>query len=133
MVQKYIRGVPDRGEDVISELEKLGGVNKKELSGADDDCVYYIGPKDNIILLASEESINYYIIIDSWVEIKLPKYGFGPFDKVLARDCDDEPWRPELFSYVREFDNYYIYQCIGNKYRQCIPYEGNEDKVGKVD
>lgn len=52
-----------------------------------------------------------------------PKYQFKPFDKVLARNSDDEFWFCEHFGHI-DSDGSFI--CAGKKYSQCIPYEGNE-------
>lgn len=55
------------------------------------------------------------------------KYQFKPFDRVLARDSDDEFWFSEHFGHI-ENDGSFI--CGGKKYSQCIPYEGNEHLLG---
>ena len=131
MVHKYIRGVKDRGSEVISELVKLGGDNYNDLTGEDVSNIYYIGSVGNIIRSATIGSHVSDVIVDSWEEIRLdPECEFSPFQKVLVRDSDDEQWVTDIFSHVRDFE-YYRYQCIGNKWHQCIPYEGNEDKCGK--
>ncbi len=52
-----------------------------------------------------------------------PKHQFKPFDRVLARDSDDEFWFSEQFGHI-DSDGTFI--CCGKKYSQCIPYEGNE-------
>lgn len=56
------------------------------------------------------------------------KYQFKPFDRVLARDSDDEFWFSEQFGHI-DSDGTFI--CCGKKYSQCIPYEGNEHLLGK--
>ena len=55
---------------------------------------------------------------------KLPK--FKPFDKVLVRCSTLEKWRIQFFEkYDKTCKHPFI--CMGyNKYKQCIPYEGNE-------
>lgn len=56
-----------------------------------------------------------------------------PFDKVLVRYSLLEKWRIQFFE---KYDKTYQYPfiCIGcNKYRQCIPYEGNEHLHDKTD
>lgn len=73
LIKKFIRGNSERGNEVITELEKLGGYNENKLLGCDKNCIYYIN-KDNIIvssfLRVSDEI--YDAITDSWEEIKLP-------------------------------------------------------------
>lgn len=56
-----------------------------------------------------------------------------PFDKVLVRCSTLEKWRIQLFEkYDKTYQDPFI--CIGcNKYRQCIPYEGNEHLFNKTD
>lgn len=57
---------------------------------------------------------------------------FKPFDKVLVRDSEQEKWKADFFSYFDENDHDYPFSCVDANYVYCIPYEGNEDKVGKV-
>lgn len=56
-------------------------------------------------------------------------YKFRPFDRVLVRDEEREPWRATLFSNYNDNISY-PYYTINGPYVQCIPYEGNEDLVG---
>lgn len=50
-----------------------------------------------------------------------------PFDKVLVRNNDDDEWVCDIFSHIDEQDFYY---CVGTRWEQCIPYEGNEHLLG---
>lgn len=60
-----------------------------------------------------------------------------PFEsKVLVRDSKDGKWRPAYWGfYDKDKDNAmnYPYECCGNFFSQCIPYEGNEHLLGKTD
>lgn len=57
---------------------------------------------------------------------------FKPFDKVLVRDFEDCSWKVGLFSHYKKGDkNPYV--CVGSLYKQCIPYEGNENLLGTTD
>lgn len=47
-----------------------------------------------------------------------------PFDKVIGRDSVSSKWECDLFSHIAESTNY-LYRCIGNYHRLCIPY--NDD------
>ena len=59
-----------------------------------------------------------------------PKFDeLKPFDKVLVRDDKEDLWCANIFSY-RHRDMYY---CLGECYRYCIPYEGNEKLLGTMD
>lgn len=52
---------------------------------------------------------------------------FKPFDKVLVRDYDNEEWQCNIISHINENpDDDYTYDCIYSRWKQCIPYEGNE-------
>lgn len=63
------------------------------------------------------------------VESVKMKYKFKPFDKVVVRDSDEEEWRIDLFSHVRQDADFawkdYKYQCLICMWRNCLPY--NED------
>lgn len=52
---------------------------------------------------------------------------FKPFDRVLVRDDDKDEWQISFFSHMK--DDWFITNN-GHMYRQCIPYDGNEDLVG---
>lgn len=55
------------------------------------------------------------------------KHQFEPFDKVLVRDYDSDKWVCDIFSHIDDCDLYY---CVGTRWKQCIPYEGNEHLLG---
>ena len=67
-----------------------------------------------------------------WSKFTAPwynKYRFDPktlkpFDKVLVRDTLYSNWICDLFSNIVEYE-YYQYNCVGNSYVYCIPY--NDD------
>lgn len=63
-----------------------------------------------------------------------PEHQFKPFDKVLVRDDKNRKWIASIFSNMwgDEFPDY-PYQCIGDTWRFCIPYEGNEHLLGTTD
>ena len=52
-----------------------------------------------------------------------------PFQKVLARDYDHTTWKTDLFGYYIRGDKF-PYRCVGSSYKQCIPYEWNEELLG---
>lgn len=60
------------------------------------------------------------------------EYHFKPFDKVLVRDTLEEEWKPAFFSYYSKGNRNPYHTIMLNGWQYCIPYEGNEDKVGKV-
>lgn len=52
------------------------------------------------------------------------------FDKVIARDCNEDKWNIDFFGYYRDNGTY---QCMTFTKNQCIPYKGNEHLLGKTD
>lgn len=58
---------------------------------------------------------------------------FKPFDRVLARDYDDQNWICDIYSNksTDPIDDPFL--CIGQNWCQCIPYEGNEHLLGTMD
>jgi len=58
---------------------------------------------------------------------------FKPFDKVLARDTENEKWVASLFSNFEYGDFPHKFVCIGTCFTQCIPFEGNEHLLGITD
>lgn len=67
------------------------------------------------------------------VEPVQPECPFKPFDKVLVRDYEGQTWNANYFSYYRENNKDFLYACMNNPYRYCIPYEGNEHLLGTTD
>lgn len=58
-----------------------------------------------------------------------------PFEnKVLVRDGNTDTWRPNFWGFYNDNNkNDYPYACCGTVFAQCIPYEGNEHLLGKID
>ena len=53
-----------------------------------------------------------------------------PFAKVLTRDYDNETWEIDIFGRYDKGDPAFPYHCVNERYKQCIPYEGNESLLG---
>lgn len=51
----------------------------------------------------------------------MKKQQFKPFEQVLVRDADTQPWKCGIFSHCDENENF-KYACVGSVYSQCIPY-----------
>lgn len=64
------------------------------------------------------------------VEPVKPKCQFEPFQKVLVRDNDDDVWKADYFSHYDEDESLLPYCCIGENYKVCVAYEGNEHLLG---
>lgn len=53
----------------------------------------------------------------------MKRHQFKPFDKVLVRDYDDDPWRAMHYSHFNnEHQRHY---CASSYWNQCIPYNEN--------
>lgn len=65
-------------------------------------------------------------------ESDMPEHKFEPFEKVLCRDYKDSVWDVDLFGFKvkNETGTSFIYRCVGNIYKYCIPYKGNEHLLG---
>lgn len=61
------------------------------------------------------------------IEPKFDISTFQPFDKVLARNFNNEKWHCDFFESYSEGIDYYQFKTINNCYTQCIPYN-NETK-----
>lgn len=72
------------------------------------------------ILFPSKDNRDWNTINDKKFDINSLK----PFDKVLARDNDDDCWRVSLFGYDNT-NSCYRFSCIEYAYKQCVPY--NDD------
>ena len=57
---------------------------------------------------------------------------FKPFDKVLVRCYDGDRWVAALYSHYNTYINTHVV-CGGNRYQDCITYEGHENLVGTTD
>lgn len=64
------------------------------------------------------------------VKVAEPKCPFEPFQKVLVRDFCDEKWKADYFSHYDVVDTSLPYRCVGECYKVCIAYEGNERLLG---
>lgn len=57
---------------------------------------------------------------------------FEPFQKVLCKDGSGR-WEPNLYGYYDEETTLYPHCCLGEHYKYCIAYEGNEHLLGTTD
>lgn len=51
----------------------------------------------------------------------MEKNQLKPFERVLVRDADTQPWKCGIFSHYDKNENL-KYACVGSLYAQCIPY-----------
>lgn len=70
----YIKGVKDRGDEVIETLKKLGGINRHSLGGGNKQAYYYINPKGTIDYVYVDEcSPEHLLVKEFYKEITLPE------------------------------------------------------------
>ena len=71
----YYRGNAERGDEIISELIKLGGVNYYNISARHIGCYYLVDPKNKRInfMSSSEDSLYSHILEESYTEKFLPE------------------------------------------------------------
>ena len=60
------------------------------------------------------------------------KHEFQPKEWVLVRDGEGENWRLDIFSHFID-GGIFPYICVGNRFSECSPYEGNEALLGPTD
>lgn len=73
--------------------------------------------------------IKQYLSEYEYLLTKEKKCDFKPFDQVLVRASNLGNWNLHLFARVREEE--YKYECLGGlRYKECIPYQGNEHLLG---
>ena len=58
-----------------------------------------------------------------------PKCPFEPFQKVLVRDFCNEKWKADYFSHYED-GCLFSYRCVGDSYKECVAYKGNEHLLG---
>ena len=124
-----MRGSSEREGEVKEWLRSQGAKDLKTYSFKRHEYLYFVCT-DGIVDCISDTYEELFDIVEL-PEVKEEKYSFKPFDRVLVRNGNATFWRCNIFSHYID-DGEYPYFCIDSDYRQCIPYEGNEDKVGKV-
>ena len=143
----YIRGVKNRGEEVIKTLEDLGGVDCYGCLGKDATRAYLINSMGEIVHTEMrDDSESWQWVRNHYTEIFLPKeekteYEFKPFQKVLVRWSSISPWQAELYSHydkdgfidAEDGSHNPIHICVGGCFNDCIPFEGNEYLLGITD
>ena len=69
----YYRGVPDRGDEIIDELKKLGGVNRFDYDGSSDYRLYFISPMTRVIGFCIDDKTCAELLRDTYTEKFLPE------------------------------------------------------------
>jgi len=87
MIKKYIRGHETRGDEVIKELEKLGGVRPFGCLCNYPDNFYIINHKNNNEITVVSSDYLKELIEQTFEEIKLPEE-FKPEEFVIVTEKD---------------------------------------------
>lgn len=72
----YIRGVKDRGEEVLQILKNMGANNWMQLKGCDPDSYYFIDG-DNVIDCCNEDDARFKLVKCYGTELFLPERSLG--------------------------------------------------------
>ena len=74
-IHVYYRGNAERGDEIISELVKLGGINYYNISAIHIGCYYFVDPKNKRInfMSSSEYSLYSHILEECYTEKFLPE------------------------------------------------------------
>ena len=95
---------------VGDKIEKLG--SRFTITEIKDN--YYLTKCGNKILIDNQDDFN---LISNKFDIT----ALTPFDKVLVRDHNDCIWRADFYSHYEQNQQYW-FVCVGDVYKQCIPY-----------
>ena len=69
----YYRGVPDRGDEIIAELKKLGGVNRFGYDGSSENRLYFSSPITRVIGFCMDGNAYSELLKDTYTEKFLPE------------------------------------------------------------
>ena len=115
---------------VGDKIVKKNGVCVPILITKVSDEYYYSNTESSVGVLSISEQDNYELVPN--------KFDIGslkPFEsRVLVRDKNTDKWKSNFWGFY-DIDNAmnYPYECCGNSFAQCIPYEGNEHLLGTTD
>ena len=133
----YIRGIKNRGAEVIKALTDLGGVNSWSYAGTDEKALYYINPRGNIEYIYDYEFLPECLLVNEFYrEIELPeiknwedgdllvKYNGGKKEYIVY--CNDKTG-------IR-FDAIKAYICVSEKgYSTKVLYYVGDAKIASKD
>ena len=131
----YIQGSPDRAEEIKAAFKKLG-YNTGNLEFTSSLLYYTIEGK--VELMCPKSLQNLIKTHPDYKELELPKphydiANFKPFDKVMIRFGNNDTWRADFFSHIKE-DRGRYFVGIGYANKQCIPFnEETKHLLGTTD
>ena len=123
-LEKLVKPKFKVGDKIVNK--KLGLDSPTLIKSVSDE--YYGLELPNGIGVMSVKEQDDYELVPNKFDISTLK----PFDKVLVRDNNEQKWTADLFS-LFDKNLIYPYSCVGHYTNQCIPYEGNEHLLGKID
>lgn len=132
--------------DLYKKLEKLGKKCKlvtgkvdspvrlvAEYKGSNNYCIAGVIEASSTHEAVSTWKADGTSLYDNLYMLVPEEYLFTTFQEVLVRDSADFPWLPQFFShmvYTVGTDTEPLYACTnGERYKECIPYKGNEQLV----
>ena len=139
--EKFFKAIKDNGykwnaktktlEKLIEPKFKVWDRIKEKRSGVIGEVIDVQGNKYNVKV---DDNKGFYVWFHEQDNYELLPNKFDittlkPFDKVLVR-CGNNAWHIQFFEKYDKRLNYpFVCMCY-NKYRQCIPYDGNEHLLG---
>lgn len=116
------------------KTELFQKIDDEERASYISDIEAYYGGKLNLDTLNIEKRQEFKDEDTKQIEDLPEKRRLKPFDRVLTRDNDGDAWRANIFSHMNGArTDPYPYVTIRDRWKQCIPYEGNEHLLGTID
>lgn len=109
----YIRGVENRGNEVIETLKKLGGINRQSLGGGNKYVYYYINPKGAIDYgYVDECSPEHLLVKEFYKEITLPERKTWKDGDLLVRSYEGKKEYIVYSDKKSEIDGYIVLSYV---------------------
>lgn len=118
-------------KDVKDQDEHFGEIYRYDFATEDEKEILFKAIKDNGYKWDAGNKT-----LEKLVPNKFDISSLIPFEsKVLVRDTEAERWRPAIWGYCdSDSECDYPYKIVGGySFSQCIPYNGNENLLGKKD
>jgi len=131
----YIQGDAAKADQINAAFKKLGYDTSGHLFNANS--VLYFTLDGEIRATTCNCTPDIIKTHPDYKELELPKphydiKNFKPYQKVLIRYGNNDTWRADFFSHIKE-DRGRYFVGIGYANKQCIPFEGNEHLLGTTD
>lgn len=95
---------------------------------------YFCGAFRSINLEGKDSKVDQFYDHDYYIyEEPKREFDLKPFDKVLVKCDDGQPWSLEFFERIdKSYDDEDCFSCLGSYVSQIARYEGNEDCLGRL-